>query len=175
MTRCETCALAYGDHPPPGVVDELQAAVRAFVARLRAAAQAPRARLVRRPAAGGWSALEYACHMRDVLLVQRERLLLALVDDTPAIVTMHRDHRSALSGYAAADAVRVATHLEVAAELFVDVAARLDDAAWRRTCIYNHPEPTEVDLAWVAAHTLHEVVHHLDDFDRALGRASAGA
>jgi hypothetical protein len=36
-----------------------------------------------RPEEGVWSALEYACHVRDVFLVQRDRLYTALVEDTP--------------------------------------------------------------------------------------------
>lgn len=35
--------------------------------------------------------------------------------------------------------------------------------------------PGEVDLAWVAAHTLHEAVQHLDDVERMLQRVSTGA
>jgi hypothetical protein len=157
------------------VVDELQAEGHEFAARLREASEDPveTSRLGVRPATDDWSALEYACHVRDVLLVQRERLVRTLVEDTPTLVTMHRDHRPRLAGYADSDPARLVTHLEVATGLFVDVAARLDDTAWRRTCVYNHPEPTEVDLAWVAAHTVHELVHHRDDVDRTLARVSA--
>lgn len=172
MTRCDACAFGYGEHPPAGVVGELDAAGHEFVVRVAAASDDPveRPRLGVRPTGGEWSALEYAGHVRDVLLVQRERLLLALVEDTPTIVTMHRDHRPRLAGYSDTDPARLVAHLEVATELLVAVAVRLDDTAWRRTCVYGHPEPAEVDLAWVAAHTLHELVHHRDDVDRTLAR-----
>ena len=40
-----------------------------------------------------WSALEYGCHLRDVLLVQRERVLAALRVDRPDCLAMGRDER----------------------------------------------------------------------------------
>lgn len=43
------------------------------------------------------------------------------------------------------------------------VLARFDDETWDRTLIYNYPDRTERDLAWVAVHTQHEVHHHLAD------------
>ena len=39
--------------------------------------------------------------------------------------------------------------------------------------MYNWPERTERTLRWVAAHTLHEVRHHLLDIRRQLGYGSA--
>lgn len=173
MTRCDECAFDYTDHAPPRVMGELAAAGQRLAARLRVAVDDPgmTTRLGVRPSADAWSALEYACHVRDVLLVQRERFLRALVEDTPVIDPMHRAHRPRLSGYAFTDPVRLAVHLEVATELLVDVGDRLDRGDWRRTCIYNHPVPSEVDLAWVATHTLHECVHHPGEFDRALAEA----
>jgi hypothetical protein len=40
-----------------------------------------------------WSPLEYACHMRDVYLVHRERVLLTLDEAEPAFAHMRRDER----------------------------------------------------------------------------------
>jgi hypothetical protein len=48
----------------------------------------------RRPSADVWSALEYACHVRDVLLVMRERALQVLREPSPpAFTPMGRDMR----------------------------------------------------------------------------------
>src|SRR5690242_3110957 len=47
-----------------------------------------------------WSPLEYACHVRDVLLVQRERVLLARRVDRPDCTPMGRDERVEHEGYA---------------------------------------------------------------------------
>ena len=110
-----------------------------------------------------WSALEYACHVRDVLLVQRERVLMARREDCPTPAPMGRDERVEHDGYAAQDPVAVARQLADAARMFVNVLDRLKDDAWDRTMIYNYPVPTERSLRWVAVHTQHEVFHHLGD------------
>jgi hypothetical protein len=116
-----------------------------------------------RPAPDVWSPLEYGCHVRDVLLVQRERVLEARRTDCPAPTPMGRDERAEHDGYAEQDPRRVATQLDEAAFLFANVLARLGRDDWERTLVYNYPTPTERTLRWVAVHTEHEVRHHLLD------------
>ena len=43
------------------------------------------------------------CHVRDVFLVQRDRLYTALVEDTPTFTPMYRDQRVTLARYNAQD------------------------------------------------------------------------
>jgi DinB superfamily len=121
-----------------------------------------------RPEPDTWSALEYSCHVRDVLLVQRERALAARRTDCPSVVAMGRDERVEHDGYAEQDPIRVAGQLEDAALLFGNVLARLSPADWDRTLIYNYPEPAERSLRWLAIHTEHEVRHHLRDVQEGL-------
>jgi len=110
-----------------------------------------------------WSPLEYGCHVRDVLLVQRERVLAACLIDTPSFDPMNRDGRVAHDGYAEQDPRDVARQLRDAALLFANVLARLAPDEWERTVMYNFPAPWERSLRWVAVHTRHEVRHHLLD------------
>jgi uncharacterized glyoxalase superfamily protein PhnB len=145
------------------------AAIIATTATISAIVQASDAIIRRRPESGTWSILEYGCHVRDVLLVQRERVLLALRVDEPEVVPMGRDERVDADGYREQDPVAVARQIRDAALLFSGVLARLDEASWRRTLIYNYPQPTVRAIAWVAVHTLHEVVHHLGDIRRQIG------
>jgi hypothetical protein len=119
--------------------------------------------LIQQPAPATWSVLEYCCHVRDVLLVQRERVLLARRTVRPTLVAMGRDERVEHDGYAQQQPAAVARQLRDAASLFAGVLARFDDETWDRTLIYNYPDRTERDLAWVAVHTQHEVHHHLAD------------
>jgi hypothetical protein len=116
-----------------------------------------------------WSPLEYGCHVRDVLLVQRERVLAARRTDRPSFDPMGRDERVAHDGYAEQQGDHVARQLEDAAGLLANVLARLGRPDWERRVVYNYPERQERSLRWVAAHTAHEVHHHLGDVDRQLG------
>lgn len=115
-----------------------------------------------------WSPLEYCCHLRDMLLVQRERVILARWRDTPSLAPMARDLRADFDGYAEQDPMDVARQLVDAARLFANVLARLQGQDWNRRLVYNFPHPTERTLAWVALHTLHEVRHHRLDVGRQL-------
>jgi S-DNA-T family DNA segregation ATPase FtsK/SpoIIIE len=116
-----------------------------------------------RPAPEVWSALEYTCHVRDVLLVQRDRVILALVEDSPSFPRMYRDERVVLAGYTEEVPEGVAGQLIVAADLAAKVFERLSDGQAQRPCIYNYPEPTERNVAWLGLHTVHEAEHHLGD------------
>lgn len=117
-----------------------------------------------RPAPGVWSPVEYGCHLRDVLLVQRERGILALVSkEPPSLAPMSRDERVALEGYGSSSAEDVARQLVDAAALFTNVLDRLDGEGWSRTLRYNDPVERVRTLRWLAVHTLHEVQHHLAD------------
>jgi hypothetical protein len=117
----------------------------------------------RRPDPDVWSAHEYVCHVRDVLLVQRDRAVLAQVMERPSCARMHREERVDLCGYADQALDEVLAQLEMAAELCALVFDRLDDAAWQRRLIYNWPAAADRDLAWLGRHTVHEVEHHLQD------------
>jgi len=119
-----------------------------------------------RPDPGTWSVIEYTCHVRDVLLVQRERILLALVEDAPRFVPMYREERVTTAGYDRESATEVAQELTVVANLVAKVVALLEDRQLARTCVFHFPEPRVRDLAWVVRHTVHEVVHHEMDVRR---------
>ncbi|MGW0251961.1 DinB family protein [Nocardia goodfellowii] len=110
-----------------------------------------------------WSPLEYACHMRDVLLVQRERALAARRWDTPEATPMGRDERVEHDGYADQQPADVGRQIRDAAQLFANVLDRLADEDWERTMIYSFPAREERSLRWLAVHTLHELRHHLLD------------
>lgn len=121
-----------------------------------------------RPEPSVWSAIEYACHVRDVLLMQRERIYLTLVEDTPRFAPMYRDQRVENAGYAHEDTQELTEELAVAANLMTKVFRGLSDEHLARHCIFGYPESSERDLSWVIRHTAHEVVHHEMDVRRIL-------
>jgi hypothetical protein len=116
-----------------------------------------------RPDPGTWSPLEYACHVRDMLGVQTERVLLAQREIDPVFVPMGRDERAVEDRYNEQDPHIVAGQLAVAAETFASLLDGLDDAGWERTGMYNYPEPALRTVEWIAIHTTHELLHHRGD------------
>jgi GNAT superfamily N-acetyltransferase len=123
---------------------------------------------------GQWSPLEYACHLRDVLLMQRDRVYVALVEHEPSFKPMYRDQRVAFDRYDQQDPADVAAELVMAARLFANALSGLSDEQWSRPLVYGFPEPSVHDVEWVAHHTLHEAVHHLADIDGILSSGVTG-
>jgi hypothetical protein len=116
-----------------------------------------------RPAPDVWSRLEYACHIRDVLLVQRERVLMVRRGFDDEALPMGRDERVDHDGYNDQKPVDVALQLEQSALLFAGVLNRMEAADWEKTIVYRFPERSRRTLRWLAVHTEHEVAHHLSD------------
>ncbi|WP_082973516.1 DinB family protein [Mycobacterium sp. E2327] len=163
VQRCGECGFAYDLTAAARAGDEIRGGI-AELARLLATVEP--VTLARRTAPQLWSPLEYACHLRDVLITQRERVLLARRVDVPAAVPMGRDERVAHEGYAESRPAEVAEELTIAARLLANTLRRLDDADWELRIVYNWPRRTQRTLRWVAVNTMHEVRHHLLDIDR---------
>jgi hypothetical protein len=166
MPACPQCGFDYDSVAADEVPTALERIGEAFREGL---SMADGDAVGRRPRPEVWSALEYACHVRDVLLVQRDRLYLALVEDTPNFARMHRDERVVLAGYGEEDPRALEAQIVVAAQLAASAFARLDGAQWQRRLRYNWPEPEDHDVRWLAAHTVHEGRHHLGDFVSLIG------
>jgi DinB superfamily len=162
VERCAECGFGYDDTSAAGAA----ASIRAGAAELAAVLASGHADVRARRAPGRWSPLEYACHVRDMLLVQRERLLAARRLDRPECTPMGRDERVDLDGYGTQDPADVARQLGDAALMFGNDLDRLGPADWDRMVIYTYPHRAERSLRWLASHTLHEVRHHLLDARR---------
>jgi hypothetical protein len=164
MNRCEECGFEYDLSEAPTVAQSIIDEVAELAGILTDHCTDLRTR--REPRT--WSPLEYGCHLRDVLLVQRERVLATRRVDVPVFDPMGRDERVEHDGYADQDPRDVARQLMDASRLFANVLARLAPDDWQRRVMYNYPKLSERSLQWVAAHTLHEVRHHLLDVRRQL-------
>jgi hypothetical protein len=168
LERCAECGFAYDLSHAEAVGD----GVRDRIAEVAAILREPAADVGLRSRPEVWSPLEYGCHLRDMLLVQRERVLAARRTGRPQCAPMGREERVAHDGYAEQEPGDVARQLTDAAALFGNVLARLGADDWDRTLIYNYPEPRERSLRWLALHTAHEAQHHLLDIRRQLGQDS---
>lgn len=161
MDQCDDCGFAYDLDTAPAAAQAIVDGADELAAVLADGTSDVATR--RRPEL--WSPLEYGCHVRDVLLVQRERVLLVRREDRPSFATMGRDERVDHDGYADQDPAAVARQVRDAAGLLANVLDRLGED-WDRTATYNYPTPTERSLRWIAVHTVHEVRHHLQDVRR---------
>jgi hypothetical protein len=170
VSACPDCGFAWEDIP----VEDFAAGLASLEERYRERlTSAPETALRRRPAPDVWSPLEYACHVRDILLAQRERIYLALVEDRPSFARMNREERVELARYDEESPAAVANQLGLVFPLVRIALTGRTPEQWQRLLLYNYPGPVEHDLAWLGRHTLHECEHHLVDLDRGLRHASA--
>ena len=159
MERCSECGFEYDLTVAADAGTSIVQGSTAFAELLLRGSSDLRAR----PSPQVWSPLEYGCHLRDVLLVQRERILLARREDAPTIEPMGRDERAEHDGYAVQDPRDVARQLHESALMMSNVLSRLSDDDWERMVMFRHRTPPERSIRWLAVHTLHEVRHHLLD------------
>ncbi|HUQ39992.1 MAG TPA: DinB family protein [Acidimicrobiales bacterium] len=161
--KCEECGFVYEDVPGGEIAERLLT----FPALVRAALAAiPADRIRQRPEPATWSPLEYTCHLRDAFLAQRERAVVALVEDGPRFTRIYRDERVDLTGYDEDDVDSALAGLDVGATLLARTYRRMTTEQMQRPCDYNLPHAGLVDLTWVGRHSVHEGEHHLLDIRR---------
>jgi S-DNA-T family DNA segregation ATPase FtsK/SpoIIIE len=154
---------------------DIPGSLRALAGRYDAVLSATTDAVLRsHPVPEGWSPLEYACHLRDVLQVQRERVLLALTEDQPAFASMRREERVTEERYNEQRPAAVAGEIAQAAQVFAETLEDLDDDAWQRTGVYNYPTTRVRTVEWIGRHTIHEGEHHLQDIEALVASASDG-
>lgn len=149
--RCDECGFDAGTVNPAQAGEE----VLAMVPRWRDALRREDVR--DRPDEATWSVLEYACHVRDVLLIFAERLRLMREHDGPEFPNWDQD--AAADDYARQDPVTVADELRPAADSFADEIARVQD--WSRPGYRSNGSAFTTDT--LTRYAMHDLVHHLHD------------
>lgn len=161
---CPQCGL----DPSSATPEDLPVALRAEAGRweelLTAAADTA---VRRRPGDGSWSALEYGCHVRDVLSVMTERIARTLVEHEPEYGWW--DHEAAVGDehYAEQDPVAVAGDLAANAAWMAGTLSLVEGDEWGRRGTRRGSEPFTV--AGLGRFSLHEMAHHLGDAEARLG------
>ena len=163
---CDRCGFTYADVGILEAAERTVAAAEVLGQELVAAGPAG----AERPGPASWSAVEYAGHVRDVLLSIRERTVLATILDEPVGTPIYREERIALGLSRLDSPETLAVELKVASDLLRRTLLALPDGAGARTMRYSAQTTIIASVAWMAAQAAHEAEHHLADVRAAVGR-----
>ena len=108
-----------------------------------------------------WSALEYACHVRDVYRIFDVRLELMLREDNPKFQTWDQDATAVEERYDLQNPSIVLGDLLVAAGVLADKFDSLDGDQWQRSG--TRSDGTGYTIASLGTLGLHDPMHHLWD------------
>lgn len=119
-----------------------------------------------RPEPDTWSALEYACHSRDLIGVFEHRVRRTV--KTPGQQLGWWDHEASVvdDAYNQQVPVLVAEEMAAMAHSFVDVLTRLEVEAWDLPAERRPGE--HFTVRDMARFVLHELIHHRWDAERSL-------
>lgn len=160
LTRaCPDCAYDASAVGVEHVPARVHANAAAWVAIL-----ADRRDVRERPDEHTWSALEYACHVRDVHTVFDGRVRLMLESDDPAFPNWDQDATAVEQRYGEQDPMTVAEELRNAAAQAAARYGAVDGAVWDRTG--RRSDGAVFTVASIARYHLHDVEHHLYDVTR---------
>ncbi|MFP5352093.1 MAG: DinB family protein [Actinomycetota bacterium] len=114
-----------------------------------------------RPNDHTWSALEYACHVRDVFKLYDYRLDLMLAEDDPLYPNWDQDETAVADRYDRQDPDVVAEELERAAHALADRFDEVEGQAWERTG--RRSDGASFTIESFARYLIHDPIHHLHD------------
>lgn len=158
---CSECGFDASTFPAQEVAPLVRANARAWSRLLGSTEQADPSRLRRRPRPGQWAPLEYACHVRDVFVLYRERLRLMLDEDNPLYPNWDQDATAVRERYADQDIGRVAAQLLEAASSLATAFESVQGGAWQRPGRRSDGASFTVDS--FSRYMAHDPVHHLFD------------
>jgi uncharacterized damage-inducible protein DinB len=114
-----------------------------------------------RPTPDVWSALEYACHVRDVHRIFAGRLDQMLADDDPLFANWDQDAAALEGRYAEQEATEVADGLAQAAEAVAQIYDSVAADQWLRRG--RRSNGSAFTVASLGRYHLHDVIHHTYD------------
>ena len=114
-----------------------------------------------RPTDDQWSALEYACHVRDVFTLFDERLRRMLTEDGPRFENWDQDVTAVEQRYDLQDPDEVCADLVASGEACAAQWDTVSDADRGRTG--HRSDGTSFTVDTFARYFLHDPVHHLAD------------
>ncbi len=145
--------------------DQLAGAVRSLGEAWRTGFVVGAPSVTDRPDDATWSALEYACHTRDVLAVFASRVTLTLAQDDADLGWWDHEAAAVDEFYNEQDPGAVLADLDLNAEHLAATLDQVPDDAWERSGTRRGSE--RFTIADMARFSLHEGHHHLRDARKA--------
>jgi len=114
-----------------------------------------------RPHPNVWSALEYACHVRDVFSLFGMRLDRMLSEDGPTFANWDQDATAVAERYDLQDPLIVRRQLTTAANQLAERFESVSGAQWSRVGLRSDGATFTVES--FGRYLLHDPIHHLWD------------
>jgi hypothetical protein len=157
---CPECGFDASTFPASEVAPLIRANAAAW-SRILSSDQFDAASLRRRPRPGRWAALEYACHVRDVFVLYRQRLRLMLEENDPLYPNWDQDASAVGERYADQDVGLVSVQLRRAAAELASAFESVEGHEWQRPGRRSDGASFTVDS--FSRYMVHDPVHHLFD------------
>ncbi len=158
---CPDCGFDASTYPAVDVAPLIRVNAQAWSRLLTPAGRSDAARLRRRPRPDRWAPLEYACHVRDVFVLYRERLRLMLEEEDPLYPNWDQDVTAAQERYVDQDIGVVSAQLRKAALSLAADFDSVDGDEWQRPGRRGDGASFTVDS--FSRYMVHDPVHHLFD------------
>ena len=120
--------------------------------------------VAQRPSDDTWSALEYACHVRDVFKLYDYRLRLMLEEESPLYPNWDQDATAVSEHYDQQDPEKVGAELARAADELADRFDVVKGDDWRRTG--RRSDGASFTIESFARYLIHDPIHHLHDVQK---------
>lgn len=140
----------------------IPALVRDAVSRFPDVLEGPDASV--RPDPQTWSALEYACHVRDACRVFTERVELMRHEDHPRFANWDQDATAVDQRYWLQDPQVVSAELSASGEAAADAFTHVRGDEWARTG--SRSNGSEFTVESLGRYLLHDLFHHVWDVTR---------
>ncbi|WP_026919373.1 DinB family protein [Gordonia shandongensis] len=154
-TPCVDCGFDPGTLTRAGVADRIAASAAGWETVLS------RPGVAERPDPQTWSPLEYACHVRDLYTVMRQRLELMRERQPARFADWDQDAVAVAGDYRGQDPVAVGAALAANAREFADAYRAVPERDWTRRGERGDGRPFTVET--LARYAIHDVEHHRVD------------